>query len=67
MVLSPEICCRGTTTTFLPKVLAFGALVRAPVRRQNIWRNLRRRLAEYRSRLWVNIRRRACGAASTEV
>ena len=37
------------------------------VRRQNIWRNLRRRLAEYRPRLGVDIRRRACGAASVDV
>jgi len=37
------------------------------VRRQNIWRNSRRRLAECRRRLGVDIRRRACGAASADV
>ena len=37
------------------------------VRRQNIWRNLRRRLAECRPRLGVDVRRRACGAASVDV
>ena len=38
-----------------------------PVRRQNIWRNLRRKLAECRPRLGVDIKRRACGAASADV
>ena len=37
------------------------------VRRQNIWRNVRRRLAECRARLGVDVRRRACGAASGDV
>ena len=37
------------------------------VRRQNIWRNSRRRLAECRPRLGVDIMRRACGAASADV
>ncbi len=37
------------------------------VRRQNIWRNVRCRLAERRPRLEVDIRRRACGAASADV
>ncbi len=40
---------------------------RSDVRRQNIWRNSRRRLAEYRPRLGVDIKRRACGAASADV
>src|SRR5690606_15163092 len=38
-----------------------------PVRRQNIWRNSGRRLAECRPRLGVDVRRRACGAASADV
>ena len=37
------------------------------VRRQNIWRNVRRKLAERWPRLGVDIRRRACGAASADV
>ena len=37
------------------------------VRRQNIWRNSRRRLAECRPRLGVDVRRRACGVASADV
>jgi Flp pilus assembly CpaE family ATPase len=36
------------------------------VRRQNIWLNLRRRLAECGPRLGVDVRRRACGAASAD-
>ena len=38
-----------------------------PVRRQNIWHNSRRRLAECGLRLGVDVRRRACGAASADV
>ena len=37
------------------------------VRRQNIWRNVRCRLADYRPRLGVYVRRQACGAASGDV
>ena len=37
------------------------------VRRQNIWLNSRRKLAECRPRLGVDIRRRACGVASGDV
>ena len=37
-----------------------------PVRRQNIWRNSRRRLAECGPRLGVDVRRRACGVASAD-
>lgn len=37
------------------------------VRRQNIWRNLRRRLAEVRPRLGFDVRRRSCGVASADV
>ena len=37
------------------------------VRRQNIWRNSRRRLAECRPRLGIDVRRRACGVASADV
>lgn len=37
------------------------------VRRQNIWRNLRRRLAERGPRLGLGFRRRACGVASAYV
>lgn len=37
------------------------------VRRQIIWRRLRRKLAECRPRLGVDVRRRACGAASADV
>ena len=37
------------------------------VRRQNIWRNSRRRLAERRPRLGVDVRQRACGVASGDV
>jgi multidrug efflux pump subunit AcrB len=40
---------------------------RVPVRRQNIWHNSRRRLAECGPRLGVDVRRRACGAASADV
>ncbi len=36
------------------------------VRRQNIWRNSRRRLAECGPRLGIDVRRRACGAASAD-
>lgn len=37
------------------------------VRRQMIWRFLRRRLAECRARPGVDVKRRACGAASGDV
>ena len=37
------------------------------VRRQNIWRNLRRSLTECRPRLGVDVKRRACGVASADV
>ena len=37
------------------------------VRRQNIWRNSRRKLAECGRRLGVDVKRRACGAASADV
>jgi hypothetical protein len=37
------------------------------VRRQNIWRNSGRKLAECGPRLGVDIKRRACGAASADV
>ena len=37
------------------------------VRRQNIWRNSRCKLAECGPRLGVDVRRRACGAASADV
>ena len=36
------------------------------VRRQNIWRNLQRKLAECGPRLGVDVRRRACGVASAD-
>jgi len=36
------------------------------VRRQNIWRNVRRRLAEVRPRLGFDVRRRSCGVASAD-
>ncbi len=49
----------------LPDILR--ARVLAIVRRQNIWRNLRRKLAECRPRLGVDIKRRAYGAASADV
>ena len=44
-----------------------GTLVFGDVRRQNIWHNLRRRLAECGLRLGVDVRRRACGIASADV
>ena len=37
------------------------------VRRQNIWRKGRRRLAEDRPRLGVDVRQRACGVANADV
>ncbi|MCP5138227.1 MAG: CoA transferase, partial [Gammaproteobacteria bacterium] len=37
------------------------------VRRQNIWRNLRRKLAECGARLGVDVMRPACGVASADV
>ena len=37
------------------------------VRRQNIWRISRRKLAECGPRLGVDVRRQACGAASADV
>jgi hypothetical protein len=37
------------------------------VRRQNIWHNSRRRLAECGPRLGVDVRRRACGVASADI
>ncbi len=37
------------------------------VRRQNIWRNLQRKLAECGPRLGVDVRRLACGVASADV
>ena len=36
------------------------------VRRQNIWHNSRRRLAECRPRLGFDVKRRACGVASAD-
>ena len=40
---------------------------KAIVRRQNIWRNSRRKLAEFGARLGVDVMRRACGEASADV
>ena len=37
------------------------------VRRQNIWHNLGRRLAECGPRLGVDVKRRACGVASADI
>ena len=37
------------------------------VRRQNIWRSARRKLAECGPRLEVDVRRRACGVASADI
>ena len=37
------------------------------VRRQNIWRNSRRKLAEFGARLGVDVMRHACGEASADV
>ena len=37
------------------------------VRRQNIWHNSRRKLAECGPRPGVNVRRRACGVASADI
>jgi hypothetical protein len=36
------------------------------VRRQNIWRSSRRRLAEFGPRLGFDFRQRACGVASAD-
>ena len=49
----------GTTPWSVPKPFT--------VRRQNIWRNSRRKVAEGGPRLWIDIRRRAFGAASADV
>jgi putative ABC transport system ATP-binding protein len=38
-----------------------------PVRRQNIWHNSRRKLAECGPRPGVDIKRRSCGGASGDV
>jgi hypothetical protein len=43
------------------------ALLLVAVRRQNIWRNLQRKLAECGPRLGVDVRRLACGVASADV
>ena len=43
------------------------AALAAHVRRQNIWHNLRRRLAECGPHLGVDVKRRACGVASADV
>ena len=53
-------------TRSVTNMTGFDAVVLA-VRRQNIWRNWQRRLAECRPRLEVDVRRRACGAASCDV
>ena len=64
---------QGGDTRAAASVAAHNVLVQvdpanaATVRRQNIWRNVRRRLAECRARLGVDVRRRACGAASVDV
>ena len=50
----------------LPGVAGAVTLTSLNVRRQNIWRNSRRRLAECRPRLGVDVRRRACGVASAD-
>lgn len=42
-------------------------IVAAFVRRQNIWRSSRRKLAECELRLGVDVKRLACGAASADV
>ena len=55
---------RGQTAIW-PKYEA--PVVRLGVRRQNIWRNSRRRLAESGPRLGFDVRRRACGAASADI
>ena len=51
-----------------PKVAqVLQAIDAVDVRRQNIWHNSRRRLAECGPRQGVDVRRRACGAASADV
>ena len=45
---------------------AFQRLEFAAVRRQNIWHNSRRKLAECEPRLGLGFRRRACGVASAD-
>jgi predicted metallo-beta-lactamase superfamily hydrolase len=46
---------------------AQGGIDHPLVRRQNIWRNLRCRLAECGPRLGVDVKRRVCGVASADV
>ena len=52
-------------------VAHYEAIIRAlpeqPVRRQNIWHNSRRKLAECGPRPGVDIKRRSCGGASGDV
>ena len=47
-------------------VFFYGGNDYANVRRQNIWRNSWRRLAECGPRQGVDVRRRACGVASAD-
>ncbi|MFN5086738.1 MAG: hypothetical protein ACK44O_12985 [Novosphingobium sp.] len=47
-------------------ILAAHCVNTLPVRRQNIWHNSRRRLAECRPRLGFDVKRRACGVASAD-
>ena len=47
--------------------LAEAKILIEAVRRQNIWRSARHKLAECGPRLEVDVRRRACGVASADI
>jgi 4-hydroxy-2-oxoheptanedioate aldolase len=67
-VLIKQLLDVGARSLLIPMVES-GEQAReiVPVRRQNIWRNSRRRLAEFGPRLGVDVMRRACGEASADV
>ena len=56
----------GFRATFADATTGFITAI-GSVRRQNIWRISRRKLAECGPRLGVDVRRQACGAASADV
>ena len=57
----------SATATKLSVVDSSGRVILETVRRQNIWRSARRKLAECGPRLEVDVRRRACGVASADI
>ena len=67
MSIAIAVLASYTALDLAGRIRASSGWIRQVVRRQNIWRNSRRKLAECGPRLGVDVRRRACGEASADV